>query len=56
MGSYPIAQLRDPYSSIKYLAERIDLVTLLKLVHPEHDEEWSAIDVCDGTCINNTFL
>ncbi|CAA9993145.1 unnamed protein product [Nesidiocoris tenuis] len=48
MGSYPIAQLRDPYSSVKFMAERIDLVSMLKLEHPEHDDEWSAIDVCDG--------
>ncbi|CAG2069092.1 unnamed protein product, partial [Timema podura] len=48
MGSFPIAQLRDPYSAIRYLAERCDLPKLLKLKHPENDEEWSAIDVCDG--------
>nr|CAD7454161.1 unnamed protein product [Timema tahoe] len=47
MGSFPIAQLRDPYSAIRYLAERCDLPKLLKLKHPENDEEWSAIDVCD---------
>lgn len=31
MGCYPISQLREPYSSIQYLAERIDMVERLKL-------------------------
>ena len=48
MGSFPIAQLREPYSSVQYLAERLDLPKLLNLQHPENDDEWSAMDVCDG--------
>nr|CAD7437484.1 unnamed protein product [Timema bartmani] len=55
MGSFPIAQLRDPYSAIRYLAERCDLPKLLKLKHPENDEEWSAIDVCDGWALKRGF-
>ncbi|PSN34890.1 Guanine nucleotide-binding protein-like 1 [Blattella germanica] len=47
MGSFPIAQLKEPYSSIQYLAERINLPRLLVLQHPENDEEWSAMDICD---------
>lgn len=31
MGCYPISQLREPYSSIQYLAERVDIVQKLKL-------------------------
>jgi len=49
MGSFPIAQLREPFSAVQYLAERLDLPNLLKLQHPEQDEEWSAMDICDGT-------
>lgn len=48
MGSFPIAQLREPFSTIKYLAERLDLPKLLRIDHPENDEEWSAMDICDG--------
>lgn len=29
-------------------AERLDLPKLLKIEHPENDEEWSAMDICDG--------
>ncbi|KAK9500051.1 hypothetical protein O3M35_001392 [Rhynocoris fuscipes] len=55
MGSFPIAQLREPYASVKYLAERIDLVSLLKLEHPDNDEVWSAIDICDGWALKKGF-
>lgn len=49
MGCYPIAQLREPYSSIKFLAERLNLVKILNLQHPEPGETaWSAIDICDS--------
>jgi hypothetical protein len=48
MGSFPISQLRDPFPAVQYVAERIDLPSLLKLRHPEFDEEWSAMDICDG--------
>lgn len=56
MGSYPIAQLRDPYASIKYLTERIDLVKLLRLQHPNDDDTWCSIDVCDGWAKKRGFL
>ncbi|XP_011504502.1 PREDICTED: guanine nucleotide-binding protein-like 1 [Ceratosolen solmsi marchali] len=48
MGSFPIAQVRDPYTTIKFLAERIDFPKLLKLQHPDNDDSWSALDICDG--------
>lgn len=33
-GSYPIAQTRDPYSAVKFLAERLPLETIYKLGAP----------------------
>lgn len=56
MGSYPIAQLREPYASIKFLAERLDLPKLLAMKHPEGDEEWSAMDICDAFALKRGFL
>ena len=57
-GIYPIAQLREPYTTVGYLAERIPLTSLLKVTHPEAGERkeveerepprWSATDICDG--------
>ncbi|XP_076663867.1 nucleostemin 4 [Andrena cerasifolii] len=56
MGSFPIAQVREPYTTIKFLAERIDLLKLLKLQHPDNDDTWSAIDVCDAWASKRNFI
>lgn len=56
MGSYPIAQLRQPYTSVRYLAEALDLVKLLKIEHPERDDTWSPRDICDGWAKKRGFL
>lgn len=53
MGSFPIAQVREPFSTVQYIAERLDLPQLLKLQHPEGDDEWSSLDICDGKIILN---
>lgn len=56
MGSYPIAQLREPYGSIRYLAERMDLPKLLNIKHLENDEAWSPMDICDSWAIKRGFI
>lgn len=56
MGSYPIAQLRQPYASVRFLAERLDLPKLLAMKHPEGDDEWSAMDICDAFALKRGFL
>lgn len=48
MGSFPIAQLREPFSSIRFLAQRLSLPQILHISHPEGDSEWSAMDICEG--------
>ncbi|XP_043498490.1 guanine nucleotide-binding protein-like 1 isoform X2 [Polistes fuscatus] len=50
MGLYPIAQVRDPYRSIKFIAERIDLPKILNIKHQSDSlsDTWSAMDICDG--------
>ncbi|XP_052864759.1 guanine nucleotide-binding protein-like 1 [Anopheles cruzii] len=58
MGSYPIAQLREPYASVRFIAERIDLCQLLSLKHPEGEKHsvWSATDICDAWALKRGFL
>ena len=59
-GIYPVAQVREPYTVVGYLAERTPLTSLLGLKHPdpagqeregEEGEVWTAWDVCDGTYV-----
>lgn len=57
MGSYPIAQLREPYASIAFLAERINLPHLFNIRHSLGIQgEWSAMDICDAWAIKRGFL
>ncbi|KAL0858348.1 hypothetical protein ABMA27_012235 [Loxostege sticticalis] len=56
MGSYPIAQLREPYTTIRYLAERLDLPRLLRMDHPDNDDTWSPRDICDGWAKKRGYL
>ncbi|XP_011864993.1 PREDICTED: guanine nucleotide-binding protein-like 1 [Vollenhovia emeryi] len=55
MGSFPIAQVREPYTVVQFLAERINLPRLLKIQHPENDDTWSAMDICDGWALKRNF-
>lgn len=51
MGSFPISQVREPYTSIGYLAQRINIPKLLKLKRNDQDVaeslNWSAYEVCE---------
>lgn len=53
IGSYPIAQLREPFASIQYLAERIDLIKTLNI---KVDGLWSAAEICDAWALKKGFL
>lgn len=61
MGCFPIAQLREPYTCIRFIAERVDLPKLLSLQHPDPDEkgksdqEWSAHEVCEAWAAKRGF-
>ena len=35
LGSFPISQVKEPFSVIQYIAERINLPHLLQIEHPE---------------------
>ncbi|KAL5264124.1 hypothetical protein ACHWQZ_G005265 [Mnemiopsis leidyi] len=58
-GMYPVAQVREPYSVVGYVAERIDLVSYLRLTHPcledEPDAPWSAWYICFAWADKNGY-
>ncbi|XP_078073639.1 guanine nucleotide-binding protein-like 1 isoform X2 [Mustelus asterias] len=56
-GIYPIAQIQEPYTSVGYLAARIPVPKLLKLRHPNLEEDkpgeqteakFTAWDICEA--------
>lgn len=58
LGSYPIAQLRVPMASVKYLAEHMDLVRALN-IHVASDapkDQWTAFDICEAWAIKRGFF
>lgn len=64
-GIFPIAQVRDPYTAVGYLAGRLDLPQLLRLTHPNatdrgpkasEDLEWSAFDICEAWAIKSGYF
>ena len=47
-GMYPVAQVREPYSVVQYLAERSDLPASLGIRLSEDEDAWSAYLIWDG--------
>ena len=61
MGCFPIAQLREPYSTIGYLAQRVNLIEILHIKKDEFSDfedksVWSAYEICEQWAIKRGFL
>lgn len=66
LGSFPIAQLRVPNASVRYLAERVDLIALLSLKREDcggedadgaaSAVEWSATEICEAWAVRRGYL
>ena len=56
MGSFPISQVREPYSVVLYLAERLDLPELLSLQLEPEQEFWSAYTICQAWAEQRGFF
>ena len=56
MGSFPISQVREPYSVVLYLAERLDLPEILSLQLDPEEEFWSAYTICQAWAEQRGFF
>jgi len=56
MGSFPIAQLREPYSAVQFIAERLDLPKLLDIQLPEDEHQWTAFMICEQFAFKKGFV
>lgn len=56
-GLYPIAQVREPYTAVGYVAQRLPLIDMLQLKHPNADESeaWTAWDICEAWAIKRGY-
>ncbi|XP_068204635.1 guanine nucleotide-binding protein-like 1 [Palaemon carinicauda] len=50
LGSFPVAQVRDPISVVQYIASRLDIPKILKLhlSKDDVDSEWTSYLICEG--------
>ena len=56
MGSFPIAQVREPYSVVLFLAERLELPQLLNLSLPPEETFWSAYTISQAWAERRGFF
>ncbi|KAI8323680.1 P-loop containing nucleoside triphosphate hydrolase protein [Martensiomyces pterosporus] len=58
-GLYNIAQVQEPFTCVKYLAERVPVEKVLNLQNPESvstaNGEWSAWAICEAFAIDRGF-
>lgn len=56
-GIYPISQLREPFSAIRYLAERVNIPQLLHLKYIDPDvKEWTPYDICEAWALRRGLI
>ncbi|XP_063722720.1 guanine nucleotide-binding protein-like 1 [Symsagittifera roscoffensis] len=55
-GLFPIAQVQEPYTPVGFIADRLPLVEMLGLKHPQGEgEQWTAWDVCEAWAVKRGF-
>jgi len=56
-GLFPIAQVRESFSAIRYLAERVPLEKIFGLQHPDPEEEhWSPYYITEAYAIKRGYF
>merc|ERR1719414_1143934 len=60
-GAFPVAQLREPYSTIEFIGQRIALWDRFKLKTPDEDcnpedYAWSSHDICESYAKKKGYL
>jgi len=61
-GLFPVAQTSEPYSVIKFLAERIPIEKIYRLKPPDTDDwlnpnyKWTAYDICESLAIKKGYM
>lgn len=56
LGGYPISQLKQPYPSLKFLGERLNLPKLLKISLPADFDDWTATALCEAWACKKGYL
>ena len=54
-GLYPIAQIRETMSAVRFIFEHHPLERLYSLKLPEWYDEWSPLAICDALCEKRNY-
>jgi hypothetical protein len=55
-GLFPLAQVREPYSAVRYLAERVPLERVYGLRLPDDAKCWSPYNICEALAVKRGYL
>lgn len=54
-GVIPLAQVREPYTSIRFVATHLPLERLYGLSLPKDEDEWTALNLCEALAIKRGY-
>ncbi|RYG53222.1 hypothetical protein EON66_08850, partial [archaeon] len=55
LGVIPIAQIREPFTAVRYLAEHLPLERMYGLVMPKDEDEWSPLVICEALAVKRGY-
>lgn len=55
-GVVPLAQVREPYTGVRVLAERLPLERLYGLTLPKDEDGWSPLTLCEALAVKRGFM
>ena len=56
-GLFPIAQVREPFSAIRYLAERVAIEKVYGLQYPDlDDKQWTPFYLCEAFALKRGYF
>eukprot|EP01102_Stenamoeba_stenopodia_P018942 TRINITY_DN702_c0_g3_i3.p1 TRINITY_DN702_c0_g3~~TRINITY_DN702_c0_g3_i3.p1 ORF type:complete len:457 (+),score=164.67 TRINITY_DN702_c0_g3_i3:544-1914(+) len=55
-GLFPLAQVREPFSAVRYMAERVPVEKAYGLTLPEDEDEWTPFGVCEAYALKKGYV
>ncbi len=55
-GMHNVSQLREPYSAVRFLAERVPIEQVYKLTLADGAEEWSSWSLCEAYAVKKGYF
>ena len=58
VGSFPVAQVKDPIATVRYIGSKIDIPDILNLEMPAADDgvQWTPFDICEAYARRRSYF